>query len=162
MSQTRWTFQTLQVLTYGPWSIQSHPLKHYCAFFQPYSKNCIKGPQSWQCLNLVTALSRPKSALRPTAVGAKGSEEPLSLSASFRQKSPNSGVPGVMVAPSPGSGHWAGNKQLQTGGSLIKNRNNEKDKKKFPTLCNKPRPRFKKRSYKWPTAASLRGPVSQN
>lgn len=33
-----------------------------------------------------------------------------------------------MVAPSPGSGHSAGHKHLQTQGSLIKNRNNAKDK----------------------------------
>lgn len=55
-----------------------------------------------------------------------------------------------MVAPSPGSGPWAGHKHLQNQSTLIKNRNNKNDKKKktFPILCNKPRLCFKKWSYK--------------
>lgn len=35
-----------------------------------------------------------------------------------------------MVAPSPGSGPWAGHKHLQNESTLIKNRNNKNDKKK--------------------------------
>lgn len=45
----------------------------------------------------------PRQRLGPTAAGAKENEEPRL--AWIGHNSPNAEVPGVMVAPSPGSGH---------------------------------------------------------
>lgn len=135
-------FQILShVLTYGSRSIHYFLYIHDSISFHPCSQNCIRGLQSWQWLDLITAPSRPKQASRLHCCRGRG-EWRVTVSP-VQEEFVKRWSPRGVVAPSPGSGHWAGHKHFQTEGSLIKNRNNENDKNiarrtALPRSCKEP------------------------